>query len=334
MTFELLHTNQKIFLEELLKRGAAIDVIDVDKEIIKIKYNNRIDYLIDRFSSHISSNALLICADKFLTKSFLKQSNIQTPLGKFFSYDNIENAFEFAKELLKTRTLVLKPVYGSHGDHVFSDIQDIQELSDIIHLFFLKNSQDTQFIIEEFFPWKEYRFFITKEKEFAVIHRQPASIIGDGVHSILELVEQQNKKRILYKQKKRTSLCPIVLDEEVNRFLKKKNLTIYDTPIKDEKIQLRSESNLAKGGLAIDYTQIVDLEIIETAYQILNVFPGMLLAGIDILVSDIKNSQSDYRVLEVNSNPGITMHEYPYVGQAQNVSSMWINVMLKDFFSS
>ena len=46
-----LHSNQKIFIYEMLKRGINVEIIDVEREIIKSSYNGHDELICDRDSS-------------------------------------------------------------------------------------------------------------------------------------------------------------------------------------------------------------------------------------------------------------------------------------------
>ena len=90
--------------------------------------------------------------------------------------------------------VVIKPVFGSHGDNIYMDIENENELKDIVQNIYVKKLK-TSFIIEKQFEGKEYRVFLTKEGNYAVLHREPAHVIGDGEHTILKLIEIENEKR-------------------------------------------------------------------------------------------------------------------------------------------
>ncbi len=109
----------------------------------------------------------------------------------------------------------------------------------------------TSFIIEKQFEGKEYRVFLTKEGNYAVLHREPAHVIGDGEHTILKLIEIENEKR---KKKRINCLCPIATDEITKSYMKKKQYFNGIQTSKKRKVYLRHNSNVAKGGLCIDYT--------------------------------------------------------------------------------
>ncbi len=319
-----MHTNQKLLVEEILKLGGTYNCLDVQEEFLEIFLNGKKDFLLDRFSSEVPFHMVKLTADKFWTKNTLISNEIKVPCGSVFTGNRKKEALDFAKNLYP---VVLKPNWGSHGDSVYANILDENELELTIFYFLEEKGCDEPFIIEKFFDWKEYRLFITSLNDFAVIHREPASVVGDSKSSIEKLIELENIKRVELKKKIKTSLCPIVLDKEVVKFLKKKNIDLNHVPEKNEKIFLRNQSNLAKGGLAINLTDSINDSVKELAIKILKCFAPLPCAGLDMLCSDINRNSLEYVILEVNSNPGLAMHTYPTSGISVNVANYLMKVM-------
>lgn len=324
-----MHTNQKLLIDYLLQKGATVNIINQEEELVEINYNNKKDFLYDRFSSQISLVPLKITADKFLTKNILQKNYIHTPEGMIFSANSYHEAIFFAEKLYP---VVLKPNFGSHGDFVFTNIENKKELKRAISEFYKNYHQDTPFIIEKFYPWKEYRLFITENQDFAVIHRDWAHIVGDGISTIATMIEKENDRRKILKKTKNTSLCPIVVDSEVIQHLQKQSLDVNNIVEKNQKVYLRQESNLAKGGVSINMTNEMPVFFKQLAWKILKSFPQLKLAGIDMLSNNIDDENPLYTILEVNSNPGLTMHHYPGVGKEEPVASYLAKIMFPDWF--
>ena len=327
------HTNQRLMLEELIKRGATYTIIDKFDELLSIEYNGKKDFLLDRFSSKAPFHVVKVSADKYLSKNILKENKISVPTGSVFTGKDMNDALTYAKDLYP---VVLKPNWGSHGNHVQVDIRNSVELESAIWQFQTLCGREEPFIIERYYPWMEHRVFITLKGEYAVVKREPASIVGDGVHTIQELVEIENNYRIELKKRQPTSLCPLVLDTEVDKNLFKQHLNLEYVPQKNEKIFLRCESNLAKGGRAINMTPFIDKSVIEVAKKALSSFPFLPCAGLDVLCEDITKpfTKDNYTIIEINSNPGLAMHTYPTEGESINVAKMMVNVMFEELFKS
>lgn len=325
---EQLHTNQRLLVQELIQRGASFKIIDLDDELIEINFDGKKQFLLDRFSDVAPYHMVKVSADKHLAKQILRNNNINTPQGGVFTGQNVEQALAYAKDLFP---VVIKPNWGSHGNHIQVNLKTAEQLEIAIWHFISNNGHDEPFIIEKFFPWKEYRLFVTQAGGFAVVHREPASVCGDGFYTIKELIERDNKKRIQQKQNSLTSICPIVLDKEVVKTLEEQNLDLNYIVPQALQVFLRFESNLAKGGRAIDMTDAINPSFKDLALKCLNSFKGMPCMGLDLLCKDITTAQSindnNYVIIEANSNPGLAMHTYPSHGKSRNVASLLADVM-------
>ncbi len=320
-----LHTNQRLFIMEMQSRGINVDVIYKEMELIRAEYGKHIEWILDRDSSITPYSVSIICGDKYVTKKILEQSEISVPTGEKFFPEEWKLSILYARKI--GFPVVIKPVFGSHGDHIYMDIENETELEHIITNVFV-NGIKKPFIIEKQFEGKEYRVFLTKNGDYAVLHRDPASVIGDGKHTISELIEIENEKR-----KERTnSLCPIAVDEITEIYMKKNNISMDDIPEENKKVYLRHNSNVAKGGLCIDYTDKIHNSVIENCKKILETFSGLSYVGIDYMSKNIEENQTEdmYNIVEVNTVPGIHMHMRPSHGEPRNVAKYMVDLIFPE----
>lgn len=320
-----LHTNQRLFIMEMQSRGINVDVIYQEMELIRAEYGKHIEWILDRDSSITPYSVSIICGDKYVTKKILEQAEISVPTGEKFFPEEWKLSILYARKI--GFPVVIKPVFGSHGDHIYMDIENESELENIVTNVFV-NDIKKPFIIEKQFDGKEYRVFLTKNGDYAVLHRDPASVIGDGKHTISELIEIENEKR-----KARTnSLCPIAVDEITEIYMKKNNISMEDVPKENEKVYLRHNSNVAKGGLCIDYTDKIHSSVIENCKKILDTFSGLSYIGIDYMSKNIEENQllDMYNIVEVNTVPGIHMHMRPSRGKPRNVAKYMVDLIFPE----
>ncbi|MGG0815607.1 hypothetical protein ABE142_23525 [Paenibacillus alvei] len=69
---------------------------------------------------------------------------------------------------------------------------------------------------------KEYRFLVTGDEVVGILHRVPANVVGDGIHTIEPLVHKKNKDPLRGRGYK-TPLEKIQLGEAETMFLKNHN---------------------------------------------------------------------------------------------------------------
>ena len=320
-----LHTNQRLFIMEMQSRGIDIEIIYKEMELIKAEYGKHIEWILDRDSSITPYSVSIICGDKYITKKILERVEISVPSGEKFYPEEAKIAIFYARKI--GFPVVIKPVFGSHGDNIYMDIQNEEELKNIINNVFVNNIKKP-FIIEKQCDGKEYRVFLTKNGDYAVLHRDPASVIGDGKHTISELIEIENENR-----KARTnSLCPIAVDEITEIYMNKNNISMDDILENNKKVYLRHNSNVAKGGLCIDYTDKIHSSVIENCKKILNTFSGLSYVGIDYMSKNIEVNQTPdmYNIVEVNTVPGIHMHMKPSHGKPRNIAKYMVDMIFPE----
>lgn len=320
-----LHTNQRLLVMEMQERGINVDIIYKDIELIRAEYGKHIEWILDRDSSITPYSVSIICGDKYITKKILEQNDISVPIGEKFLPNEWELSILYARKI--GFPVVVKPVFGSHGDNIYMDIESENKLKDIVHNVYAKTLK-TSFIIEKQFDGKEYRVFLTKEGKYAVLHREPAHIIGDGDHTILKLIEIENEKR----KERANCLCPIAIDEITESYMKKNNISMEYIPNKNEKVYLRHNSNVAKGGLCIDFTDKIHESVLENCKKILETFSGLSYVGIDYMSKDIEANQTSdmYNIVEVNTVPGIHMHMRPSQGAPRNVAKYMVDMIFPE----
>lgn len=320
-----LHSNQRLLVIEMQKRGINVDIIYNEREIIKAEYGDHIEWILDRDSSIMPYSVSIICGDKYITKRILEKNKVSVPEGEKFLPNEWRLSIYYARKI--GFPVVIKPVFGSHGDNIYMDVENEEELKDIVENVYVKKL-NKPYIIEKQFDGKEYRVFLTKENKFAVLHREPAHVVGDGKHTILELIQKENNKR----KERINSLCPIALDEITEIYMKKNNISLKDIPKENEKVYLRHNSNVAKGGLCIDYTDKIHESVIENCKKILKVFSGLPYIGIDYMSKDITAVQSEdmYNIVEINTIPGIHMHMRPSNGKSRNVAKYMVDLIFPE----
>lgn len=323
-----LHTNQRLLLTELINRGAKIELIQPELELIEVEFKGRKEFLLDRDSSIVPYSGALIAADKYLTKKLLRRAGISTPKGEQFIGSQKDDAIWCVRQSFKY-PLVLKPSKGSHGENCFTDINDEGLLEESIDIFIAENGADYPFLIEEQVNGDEYRIFITQTGAFAALRREPASITGDGINTIRKLTQIESERRM---NPRINSLCPIVLDKSASYYLSLQGLSFNSIIPKNSKIFLRRNSNIATGGIPIDVTDKIHPSLVEIALKSMKTIYGIPYAGIDILTEDISAIQnsSSYAVLEVNTNPGLHMHHRPGEGQGRDVASYLADVIFPE----
>lgn len=252
-----------------------------------------------------------IASDKELTKALLMNQNIPVPEGA-----KVCNVINLLKESQRIGfPLVLKPRYGCKGDGIILNISSEKELIKAYNS--IKNKYN-HLIIEKYVEGNDYRVCIVDNNVVAVSLRKPPCIIGDGKHTLKELIRKLNNDSARGYDHERP-LTKVKIDEELLNFLSKQEISLNKIPLSGEKVQLRQNANLSTGAIAIDCTSKISEENKQICIRAAKAV-GLDICGIDIKTKDISKSLSKEGVIiEVNAAPGIRMHLHPSKGGMQDV---------------
>lgn len=241
-----------------------------------------------------------IAQDKALTKEILHQAFIPIPRG--FVVNNMED-LEIAKDQLNP-PFAIKPLDGHHGLGVSLNLKILPEIHEA---FLTAQKYCPDVLIEEMIFGEDYRLLVIDGKLKAAAHRVPAYVVGDGQHTLHELIEITNNDP-LRGEGHSTYLSEIVVDDVLVRYLQQQGLDLTSIPEIDHKVQLRGNANLSTGGTAEDVTKLVHPDIKAMAERIARIV-NLNICGIDIICEDIaKAPTANFAVIEVNAGPGLRMH--------------------------
>lgn len=281
----------------------------------ELKISNRRYFFYNNDTPFNNSSSSFIAMNKYCTNQILATANIPVPKGILFHRTDLER--EPLENIIADLRfpLVIKPTDGSLGIGVLCNIKTIDELS-----FFLKQycSLYPSMIIEEFYgKLQSYRVLVFNRRVIGVVLCHPARVLGDGKHTIQELIELTNIKR----KEINDYLGPIVLDEECQLRLKELGIDQQYIPASGEIIVLCYTSNPTRGG---SYESL-GVKICKENRKIMTKVAAVLnlgLTGIDIECTDINIpiSQSQGVILEVNHRPSMFIHEIPVSGKPQPVT--------------
>src|SRR6218665_967290 len=281
------------------------------------KNQRRISAAMSHYTSLIAVN---IACDKEDTKEFLESANLPVPKGRLVKE---ESELLLIGEQLGY-PLVTKPFNGNHGRNVTCGITNYEELLIGFHT---AAEISKSVIVEKEIKGYDYRLLVVGNKFIAASLRQPAFVIGDGISTISQLVEQENLNP-LRGSGHENILTKISLDAFTEAHLKKQGLHLNSVPEEGQQIFLRGTANLSTGGVAEDVTELVHPSNILMAEKVSKVI-GLDICGIDVICSDITQplKENGGAIIEVNAAPGLRMHKFPSKGTAREVGEPIVELM-------
>ncbi len=284
------------------------------------KYQKRIQATITSETKHI---AVEISCDKEQTNTILDGLGLPVPKQRTVRYE--KDALLVAKRL--GYPLVAKPLNGNHGRGISINIKTDEELLEAYHV---AKEHGRWVIIEQYIEGFDHRMLVVDGKLVAVAKRVPGHVIGDGKHTISELIDivNQDPRRGVGHEKVLTQLQ---LDHQAVSLLEKANYTKESILAEGEIFYLRKTANLSTGGTAIDLTDVVHPDNREMAERAINAI-GLDVGGVDFLIQDITKSYRDIggAICEVNAAPGFRMHVAPSEGESRDVAGAVIDMLFPD----
>lgn len=263
------------------------------------------------------SLAVRCTRQKEVTNSLLRSAGLKAPENAVFGAADGERAWGWAEAILP---VVVKPSNGIHGEHVHVEISDREEFLDA---FTQVSDVYGRVLVEEFVAGVEHRVLVVGKKVFAVIRREPAHVVGDGVAEVRSLIKEKSDSR-------RATGNPLhgelKVDELVARELRRQNLSLDSVPGEGRRVNLRATSNTHFGGDAVDATEDLLPEEVEYVERAMRVFSGLRFAGFDVLLP--RDGQGDGPcIVEINANPAISLHHFPIRGEVRDAAGRLLDLM-------
>ena len=271
-------------------------------------------------TSDTSAIAEAIAQDKELTKNLLAAAGVSVPIGEVVT--TADDAWRAAQKI--GGPIVLKPKDGNQGKGVVANIQTETEIR---AGFVVTQAFGRDTIVERYLPGADYRLLVVGNRLSAAARREPAQVVGDGKHSIAELVELENKNP-LRGDGHATALTKIRFDDIALAHLASNSLNPQYVPKTGERVLLRNNANLSTGGTATDVTDDVHPDVAASAIAAAQMI-GLDIAGVDILCEAIYKPLETQGggIVEVNAAPGLRMHLKPSYGKSRPVGEDIVNMM-------
>ncbi|AXT29136.1 cyanophycin synthetase (plasmid) [Ruegeria sp. AD91A] len=283
------------------------------------KYQKRIQATITSETKHISVE---ISCDKEDTHNLLNDLGLPVPQQRMVY--SAREAVRAARRI--GHPVVVKPLNANHGRGVSINLNSDEEV-EAGFAEAKEHSRSRAILVEGFVTGFDHRMLVVNNKLVAVAKRVPGHVVGDGTHTIAELVDIVNEdpRRGIGHEKVLTML---EIDNQAKRLMEAAGVT-KETVLPDgEVFYLRSTANLSTGGTAIDLTDVVHPDNRDMAERAIMAV-GLDVGGVDFLIDDITKSYKDIggAIVEVNAAPGFRMHVAPSEGQPRDAAGKVIDML-------
>ena len=273
-------------------------------------------------TSRTSALAVDIAGDKNLTMQLLGSAGL--PVPKSDVVRTKQGAVDVAEEI--GFPVVVKPLDGNHGRGVCLNLTSAEEVAEAFDVA-VAQSRRGIVQVESFVTGRDYRCLIIDGKMAAIAERVPAHVVGDGTHTVRELVEITNAdpRRGFGHEKVLTKLR---LDEAAEELIAEQGFTLDAVPDAGTMVKLALTGNMSTGGISIDRTFDAHPDNVDIAEEAARMV-GLDVAGIDFICPDISQPARDVggAICEVNAAPGFRMHTHPTVGEPQFIAKPVVDLL-------
>lgn len=307
--------NNIVIASEALDRGIQISTYGRGNSVV-MRHGGKKHFW--RMGTNSLNSALAVkCTDlKEVTSRLLRAAGVNAPEGAIFEPHDVERAWAWAEPIAP---VVIKPNNSMQGIGVFMDLDNWEDFN---RAFSQAASGVGEILVERFQPGNDHRVLVVDNQVVAATRRIAANVTGDGESTITELVATKNKSRP-------RSHKQIVLDDIVERYLERREQSLDSVPAEGETVFLRGTVNMHTGGDTIDATDDLTLDQIRQVEAGAQAIPGLGVGGFDLLVPDDPEDGAS-SILEINSNPMISMQHFPAIGKPRNAARAVLNAMYPD----
>lgn len=255
--------------------------------------------------------------DKGHTKFFLQHLGYHTPPGRSFlmphfahhvdqyigrygktDHATTDDILSYIDDALGGYPCFLKPHDGAQGKGVYKcyNAADVQAA-----LATYAEQRLKIVLVEADAKWPDYRIVVYGDEMVACYARLPLRIVGDGIATVAQLMQQRDADMTQKGRSARVTLD----DDRIRNKLTQTGLMPDDVLAAGQVVALHDVANLSAGGEGIDLTAHIHDHWRELAIQVTRDM-GLTLCGVDIACADINDPQAAYHLIELNASPSLS----------------------------
>jgi cyanophycin synthetase len=292
-----------------------------DGNLVQLGYGARQHRVWTAETDRTSAIAEGISRNKDLTKQLLTSCGVPVPEGRIV--ESPEDAWDAAEDI--GVPVVVKPTDANHARGVSTELMTRAEVEAAYHL---ADAEGSEVLVERFVRGNEHRLLVVGGKLAAAARGETVSVLGDGVATVRELIDQQVNSDPRRGEEEEFPLDVLLVDKNpaVKFEIERQGYTADSVLPKDVSIIVQRNGNVA-----FDVTDIVHPEV-AAAVSLAARVVGLDIAGIDLVAEDISKPLNEQggAIVEVNAGPGLLMHLKPAEGQPRPVGKAIVDHLFAD----
>ncbi|GGK85784.1 cyanophycin synthetase [Mangrovihabitans endophyticus] len=307
------------------RRGIPVERFG-DLSLLRLGWGTRRRLAWAAMTDRTSGVGVDLASDKELTRRLLNDAGIAVVPGA--AADTADAAVRLLHEV--GAPVVVKPRYGRQGEHVALGLTTPEQVRQAFH------EAGGDVVVERQLAGRDYRVLVVDGAVVAAAERVPAHVIGDGRHTVAELVDIANADPRRGEGHARF-LTRMRIDERARAVLDRQACTTATVPAAGQEVWLRDNANLSSGGVSRDVTDRMHPDVARLCLRVAALI-SLDIAGIDLRLADVSRPLAPTGepadvcggVIEVNAAPGLRMHLAPVQGRARDVGDAIVAAMFPD----
>ncbi|NGM12170.1 N-acetylglutaminylglutamine synthetase [Verrucosispora sioxanthis] len=292
--YDGLNPYARIVADEAMRRGIRVEVTDPEWGELRLTSGGRTILTRESLSELTSAVAMSRCDDKRVTRRILTEAGLSVPRGRTATGDAADAEF-----LAEVGQVVVKPARGEQGNGITVGVRTPEALAAAVEL---AARFCPEVLLEELCSGEDLRVVMIDHEVVAAAVRRPASITGDGVHDIAELIERQSRRRAAATGGE----SRIPLDDMTRDVVTEAGYQLHDVLPEGQMLAVRRTANLHTGGTIHDVTGELHPLIAEACVAASRAI-DIPVTGLDLLVP--APDQPEHVFIEANERPGLANHE-------------------------
>ena len=289
-----LNPYAQIVADEARRRGIAVEILDAEGGFLELSHGGRRIVTRESLSELTTAVAMSRCDDKRVTRRVLEGAGLRVPRGRTATFDEEDALF-----LKEVGELVVKPARGEQGHGITVGVTTMEGLERGIAL---ARRHCPEVLLEELVIGDDLRVVVIDYQVVAAAVRRPAEVVGDGRHTIRELIGKQSRRREAATGGEST----IAIDDHTEETVRDAGSSLDDVLPAGAALRVRRTANLHTGGTMHDVTDTLHPEIAEASVQASREL-AIPVVGLDLLVPDPAGAEHVF--IEANERPGLANHE-------------------------
>ena len=282
--------------DEALRRGIRVTMInpDPDLPVFDLSRDGKRVRCFNALTDRVGAATYHLVNNKRACHTWLASRRIAVPAQLAYDDACLADALRFLRE---HAPIVVKPCMQWGGRGVSMGVRTAADLHAAVRF---ARRYEPEVILEETVPGDDLRVILVGGELAAAIRRNPASVTGDGVRTIRQLISRRNAQR-----RKEDPSNVIPWNAETRRNLTEMGRSPDDVPVPNERVRVRLTNNYHTGGTVDVVTDTVPARALRVAQRIAREL-GLPLVGVDFLIDRASRRTT---VIEVSPDLAISPPE-------------------------